>query len=139
MTSFRKNLAYPIPFYSNSARYPISNSDRPVCLSTACFIDRPAPVYVLLTILIWALCVLFLGSQCRHTDTLMDAFSPRTLWDEYGIGADIITGRDSAYSIPDMLDKGEHLLFNIAGKAEVVDDDGVDQLIEEDDLAVEYS
>ncbi|KAF8169463.1 hypothetical protein K438DRAFT_1615122 [Mycena galopus ATCC 62051] len=48
-------------------------------------------------------------------------------------------GRDSAYSIPDMLDKGEHLLFNIAGKAEVVDDDGVDQLIDEEDLAVEYS
>lgn len=48
-------------------------------------------------------------------------------------------GRDSTYLIPDMLDKGEHLLFNIAGKSEVADDDGVDQLIEEDDLAVEYS
>jgi hypothetical protein len=42
-------------------------------------------------------------------------------------------GRDSAYSIPDMLDKGEHLLFNIAGKSEVMEDDSVDQSIEEDD------
>jgi hypothetical protein len=47
--------------------------------------------------------------------------------------------RDSAYSIPDMLDKGEHLLFNIPGKAELLEDDSVDQAIEEDDLAVEYS
>ncbi|KAJ7101209.1 hypothetical protein C8R44DRAFT_641767 [Mycena epipterygia] len=49
------------------------------------------------------------------------------------------TGRDSAYSIPDMLDRGDHLMYNIAGKPGSIEDDGIDQAIEEEDLAVEYS
>lgn len=48
-------------------------------------------------------------------------------------------GRKSTYSIPDMLDRGEHMVYNIAGKPTVPEDDGEDQQIDEDDLAVEYS
>jgi hypothetical protein len=32
-------------------------------------------------------------------------------------------GRKSSYSIPDMLNRGEHLVYNIAGKATVPEDD----------------
>ncbi|KAF8192847.1 hypothetical protein K438DRAFT_1589904, partial [Mycena galopus ATCC 62051] len=47
-------------------------------------------------------------------------------------------GRKSSYCIPDMLDKGAHLVYNIAGKATVPEDDSVDQVVEDEDLAVEY-
>lgn len=49
------------------------------------------------------------------------------------------TGRKSSYSIPDMLDRGEHIVYNIAGRATVPEDDGVDQVIDDKDLEVEYS
>jgi hypothetical protein len=48
-------------------------------------------------------------------------------------------GRTSTYNIPDMLDRGEHLVYNISGKASVPEDDSVDQVIEEEDLSVEYT
>ncbi|KAJ7231790.1 hypothetical protein C8J57DRAFT_1091609, partial [Mycena rebaudengoi] len=48
-------------------------------------------------------------------------------------------GRESAYSIPDMLDRGEHVLYNVAERSDVVPDDTVDQVIEEDDLQAEYT
>jgi hypothetical protein len=37
-----------------------------------------------------------------------------------------------------MLDKGEHLVYNISGKTSVPEDDSVDQVIDEEDLSVEY-
>jgi hypothetical protein len=48
-------------------------------------------------------------------------------------------GRTSTHCIPDMLDKGQHLVYNIAGKPNILEDDSVDQVIEDEDLAVEYS
>ncbi|KAK7015395.1 hypothetical protein R3P38DRAFT_3321655 [Favolaschia claudopus] len=47
-------------------------------------------------------------------------------------------GRKSSHCVPDMLDKGEHIVYNIAGKAAIPDDDGVDQVVEDEDLEVEY-
>lgn len=48
-------------------------------------------------------------------------------------------GRTSTHNIPDMLDKGEHFVYNIAGKTSVPEDDSVDQVIDEEDLSVEYT
>ncbi|KAJ7214687.1 hypothetical protein C8J57DRAFT_1600637 [Mycena rebaudengoi] len=50
-----------------------------------------------------------------------------------------IPGRESAYSIPDMLDRGEHILYNVAERSDTVPDDTVDQVIEEDDLQAEHT
>jgi hypothetical protein len=47
-------------------------------------------------------------------------------------------GRKSAYRISDMLDRGEHLVFNIQANSGTIDDEGRDQAVEEDDLAVEF-
>ena len=47
-------------------------------------------------------------------------------------------GRKSSHCIPDMLDRGEHLVFNTQLLTRTVDDDRVDQAVEEEDLAVEF-
>jgi hypothetical protein len=38
-----------------------------------------------------------------------------------------------------MLDRGEHFVYNLAGKTSVPEDDSVDQVIDEEDLSVEYT
>jgi hypothetical protein len=47
-------------------------------------------------------------------------------------------GRKSAHRISDMLDRGEHLVFNTQAYAGAMNDEGVDQAVEEEDLAVEF-
>ncbi|KAF7353120.1 hypothetical protein MSAN_01499400 [Mycena sanguinolenta] len=47
-------------------------------------------------------------------------------------------GRTSTHNIPDMLDKGQHIVYNIADRS-VPEDDSVDQSIEDEDLAVEHT
>lgn len=47
-------------------------------------------------------------------------------------------GQKSAYSISDMLYHGEHLVFNTQAQSGIVDVEGIDQAVEEEDLAVEF-
>ena len=47
-------------------------------------------------------------------------------------------GRKSMYRISDMLDRGEHLVFNIDTYSGLVEDEGIDQAVEEEDLTVEF-
>ena len=47
-------------------------------------------------------------------------------------------GRKSTYCISDMLDRGEHLVFNIDTYSGMVEDEAIDQAVEEGDLAVEF-
>jgi hypothetical protein len=48
-------------------------------------------------------------------------------------------GQKSAYSIYDMLDHSQHLVFNIQASSSlgITDDESIDQAVEEEDLAVE--
>jgi hypothetical protein len=47
-------------------------------------------------------------------------------------------GRKSMYCISDMLDHGEHLVFNIDTYSGMVEDKAIDQAVEEGDLTVEF-
>ena len=46
-------------------------------------------------------------------------------------------GQKSAYSISDMLNHSEHLVCNTQAQSGIVDDEGIDQAVEEEDLEVE--
>lgn len=45
--------------------------------------------------------------------------------------------RKSIYRVPNILDRGENLVFNIGGDSSEVEE-SIDQAVEEEDLTVEY-
>jgi hypothetical protein len=47
-------------------------------------------------------------------------------------------GQKSAYGISDMLDRDEHPIYNTQAQSGIINDEGIDQAVEEEDLAVEF-
>lgn len=46
-------------------------------------------------------------------------------------------GRGTLYKVPDVMDLGQHLVFNLGGAVGDLEEKGADQAIDEEDLATE--